>query len=74
MRREKWRTAVFYYISYAQTRLEGKNFTLLHPSKHWRLAAVSFYPGESYWRAAQPAKFSQQPYGDLVIRDISRIK
>ena len=24
---------------------------LLHPSKHWRLAAFSFYKGKSYWRA-----------------------
>ena len=43
--------AVFYYIFYAQTRLEGKNFILLHPSKHWRLAAFTFYQGKSYWRA-----------------------
>ena len=43
--------AVFYYIFYAQTRLEGKNFILLHPTKHWRLAAFIFYQGKSYWRA-----------------------
>ena len=43
--------AVFYYLFYAQTRLEGKNFILLHLSKHWRLAAFSFYQGTSYWRA-----------------------
>ena len=43
--------AVFYYIFCAQTRLEGKYFILLHPSKHWRLAAFSFYQGKSYWRA-----------------------
>ena len=51
MRSQKWRMAVFYYIFYAQTRLEGKNFILLHPSKHWRLAAFTFYQGKSYWRA-----------------------
>ena len=43
--------AVFYYIFYAKTRLEGKNFILFHPSKHWRLAAFSFYQGKSHWRA-----------------------
>ena len=51
MMREKRRMAVFYYIFYAQTRLEGKKFILLHPSKHWRLAAFTFYKGKSYWRA-----------------------
>ena len=51
MRSQKWRMAVFYYIFYAQTRLEGKYFILLHPSKHWRLAAFSFYQGKNYWRA-----------------------
>mgnify|MGYP001800831099 CR=1 FL=1 len=51
MRREKWRVAVFYYIFYAKTRLEGKNFIILHPSKHWRLAAFTFYQGKSHWRA-----------------------
>ena len=43
--------AVFYYIFCAQTRLEGNYFILLHPSKHWRLAAFLFYQGKSYWRA-----------------------
>ena len=47
MRSQKWRMAVFYYIFYAQTRLEGKNFILLHPSKHWRLAAFTFYQGKA---------------------------
>ena len=42
--------AVFYYIFYAQTRLESKTFILLPHSKHWRLAAFLFYQGKSYWR------------------------
>ena len=42
---------VLLYI-FAHTRLEGKNFILLHPSQHWRLAAFAFYQGKSYWRLA----------------------
>ena len=70
MRREKWRMAVFYYIFYAQTRLEGKNFILLHPSKHWRLAAFTFYQGKSYWRAGDLDQGIWSGLIDVICTDL----
>ena len=66
MRTQKYQMAVFCYIFYAQTRLGGKYFILLHHSKHWLLAAFSFYHGKSYCRSGDLDQgiTLEWPYGE----------